>query len=117
VTQPSGAVAQSGTSPRNETGTKPRGRARRGGETTDPGGSDEPRDLGNTTTLNALQQRIEDLEQEVSNLAVAGKLDEARTETAQRMLDRYRAQAARANAAQRQKISDGLDYFERIYLK
>ncbi|HZI11939.1 MAG TPA: hypothetical protein VE153_16255, partial [Myxococcus sp.] len=120
ATQPSGAVAQNGTSPRTEEtgpGTRPRSRARRGGEAMDPGASEEPRDPGNATTLNALQQRIEDLEQEVSNLAVAGKLDEAKTETAQRMLDKYRAQANRANAAQRQKISAGLDYFERIYLK
>jgi serine/threonine-protein kinase len=65
----------------------------------------------------ALQRRISTLEGRISDLSVAGKLQDAQVETAYKMLDRYRGEASSANGAQRQKISDGLDYLERTYLK
>jgi serine/threonine protein kinase len=65
----------------------------------------------------ALQRRISTLEGRISDLSVAGQLQDAQVETAYKMLDRYREEASSANGTQRQKISAGLDYLERTYLK
>ncbi|MBZ4418712.1 serine/threonine-protein kinase [Myxococcus sp. RHSTA-1-4] len=72
---------------------------------------------GSAPRTNDLQRRIDDLESQISTRSLAGKIQEAQVETAYKMLDRYRDQANGADAAQRQKISAGLDYLERTYLK
>jgi len=72
---------------------------------------------GMTARPNDLQRRIDTLDSQLSTRLAAGQIQEAQAKTAYKMLDRYRAQAGRANSAQRQEISKGLDYLENSYLK
>ena len=64
-----------------------------------------------------LQRRIDDLESRISTRSLSGALQEAQVETAYKMLDKYRDEAGSADAAERQRISEGLDYLERTYLR
>ncbi|NMO23165.1 serine/threonine protein kinase [Pyxidicoccus fallax] len=72
---------------------------------------------GSAPRTTDLHRRIDDLEIQISTRSTAGKIEDDQMETAFKMLDRYRAQAKGASPEQRKKISDGLDYFERTFLK
>jgi serine/threonine-protein kinase len=72
---------------------------------------------GSAPRLNELQRRIDDLESRISTRSLAGQLQDAQVETAFKMLDKYRKEAGSADSNQRQRISAGLSYLERTYLK
>jgi hypothetical protein len=72
---------------------------------------------GSAPRLNDLQRRIDDLESRISTRSLAGQLQDAQVETAFKMLDKYRKEAGSADSNQRQRISAGLSYLERTYLK
>ena len=72
---------------------------------------------GSAPRLNDLQRRIDDLESRISTRSLAGQLQDAQVETAFKMLDKYRKEAGSADSTQRQRISAGLSYLERTYLK
>ncbi|MFP2913027.1 hypothetical protein ACLESD_50085, partial [Pyxidicoccus sp. 3LFB2] len=72
---------------------------------------------GSAPRSNDLERRIDDLESRISTRSLAGQLQDAQVETAFKMLDKYRKEAHSADGARRQKISAGLNYLERTYLK